>query len=72
MKVVNGKVKTAITDAGASSTCGQVELSECGNYRLNLHPFIATSRKSEKTFQYASGRIAAEEEINQLSFKVRG
>ena len=61
----------AISDAGASSRCGRPEVLEFGNYRLYLDSFIATSRKSEKIFQYASGTIAAADEIKQLQLKVR-
>ena len=47
-KVLNGKVKAAIADAGESYSCGHLEVSECGKYTLDSDPFIATSRKSEK------------------------
>ena len=47
-KVLNGKVKTAISDSGASSSCGRLAASECGKYRLDSDSFIATSCKSEK------------------------
>ena len=58
-KVLNGKVKTATSDASASSSGGRPEVLECGNYRLNSDPFIATSRKSGEIFQYAGRAIAA-------------
>ena len=35
-KFLTGKVKTSIADAGASSSCGQPEVSECRKYRLDL------------------------------------
>ena len=70
-KVLNGKVKTSIADAGASSSCGRPEVSECVKYRLDSDPFIATSRKSDKIFQYAGGKISAADKIKQLTFKVR-
>ena len=44
LKVINGKVKTAIADAGESSSCGRPVVLECGKYRLDSDPFIATSR----------------------------
>ena len=70
-KLFNGKVKTAIADAGASSSCGRPEVSECRKYRLNSNPFIATSRKKNKIFQCAGGTISAADKIKQLPFKVR-
>ena len=70
-KVLNGKVKMTIAGAGASSSCGRPEVSECRKYGLDSDLFIATSRKSYKIFQYAGVTIAAANEIKQLSFKVR-
>ena len=52
-KVLNRKVKTAIADAGASSSYGRPEVLECRKYILNSDPFISTSRKPDKIFQYA-------------------
>ena len=46
-------------------------MSECGKHRLGSDPFIATVRKSDKIFQYASGTVAAADEIKKLPFKVR-
>ena len=70
-KLLNGKVKTAIADAGASSISSRPEVSECGKYRLDSDPFIATSRKSDKIFQYAGVAIAAADKIRQLPFKLQ-
>ena len=58
-KFLNRKVKTTKADAGASSSYGRPEVLECGNYRLNSDPFIATSRKLGEIFQYAGRAIAA-------------
>ena len=62
-KVLNGKVKTATADDGALASCGRPELSVRGNYKLDSDPFIATSRKSDKIFQYAGGTKAEFDEI---------
>ena len=62
-KVFNRKVKKAILDAGASSSCGHPEVSECGKYRLNSEPFITNSHKSNKILQHAVRTIAAAEKI---------
>ena len=70
-KVLNGKLKTATSDASASSSGGRPEVSECGKYRLDSDPFIATSHESDKIFQYAGGTIAEADEIKQLPFKVQ-
>ena len=43
---------------------------EYRKYRLDLDPFIPTSRKLDKIFQYSGGAIAAEDEIKELPFKV--
>ena len=58
-KVLNGQVRTTITDAGALYSCGRPKVLECGKYILDSYPFIATSRKLDKMFQYAGGAIAA-------------
>ena len=70
-KGLNGKVKTSTSDASASSSGGRPEVLECVKYRLDPDPFIATSRKSGKIFQYAGGTIAEVDKIKQLTFKVR-
>ena len=70
-KVLNVKVKTSIADDGASSSCSRPEVLECGKYRLDLDPFIATILKSDKILQYVGGTIAAADEIKQLTFKVQ-
>ena len=62
-KVLNRNLKTAIADAGASSSCGHPEVLECGKYILDSDPLIATSRKSGKIFQYAGGTIAEAHKI---------
>ena len=46
-------------------------MSECGKYRLDSEPFIATSHKSDKIFQYAAGTIAAADKIKKLSFNLQ-
>ena len=63
MEIPQQKLKTSIADAGASSSCSHPEVYECGKYRLDSDPFIATSRKSDKIFQYAGGTISAADEI---------
>ena len=68
-KVLNGTVKMAKVDAGASSRCSRPEVLECKKYRLDSNSFIATNHKSNKIFQYADGTIAAAEE-KQIPFKV--
>ena len=45
-------------------------MSECRKYRLDSEPFITTSRKSDKIFQYAGGTIAAANK-KKLTFKVQ-
>ena len=68
--MVNGKVPTAIADAGVASSCGKPVWSKCGKYRLAADPFLPTERKSTKLFQYAGGNIAAADKIKELPFDV--
>ena len=70
-KVLNGKVKIGIADAGASASCGQPEMSDCGRFEVDGDLFNPTGRKSTKIFQYAGGSIAAADTINEFKFNVR-
>ena len=47
-KVLNGQIKTGIADAGASTSCGEPEISDCGRFRIKGDVFNSTGRKSEK------------------------
>ena len=69
-KVLNGKVKTGIADAGASASCGRPEMSNCGKFEVDGDLFNPTGRKSTKIFQYAGGAIAAADTINEFKFDV--
>ena len=66
-KVLNGKVKTGIDDVGASASCGQPEISDCGMFEVNGNLFNPTGRKSTKIFQYVGGSIAATEKKSMNS-----
>ena len=70
-KLINGKVRTGIADAGASASCGQPELSDCGGFRIDSDLFNLTGRKSGKVFQYAGVSIAAANDANQFKFNMR-
>ena len=70
-KVINGELQTGIADAGASVTCGKLEVSECGRFRLDSNPFILTTRKSNKILQYGGGSLVAADQIKQLLFNMR-
>ena len=70
-KVLEGKVPTAVADAGASSSVGKYLESECGQYQM-ADPLITTGRKSDKTFQYGGGSCARAKEIKELPYDVRG
>ena len=70
-KVLNGKVKTGIANAGASASCGRPEMSDCGKFEVDGDLFNPTGRKSTKIFQYAGGSIAAADTINEFKFDVR-
>ena len=48
-KVLNRKVKTAIADAGASSSCVRPEVLDCGKCRLDSEPFISTRCKKKNS-----------------------
>ena len=67
---LNGKVKTAIADVGASSICDRPEVLECVKYKLDSDPFMDTSCKSNKIFQYYGGTIAVANKIKQLIFNI--
>ena len=72
-QVIEGKVPTAIADAGASSSVGKpMAVSNCGQYQLASDPFKPTGRKLNKIFQYGGGSIARAKDIKELPFDVRG
>ena len=48
--VLDGTVPTLIADAGASASCGQPLISDCGMYTLDNNPFIATGQKLDDIF----------------------
>ena len=70
-KVLNGTIRIGIADAGASSSCGQSKLFDCGGFSIDSDLFNPTGRKSSKIFQYAGGAIAAADDINKFKFNVR-
>ena len=70
-KVLNRKVKNSIADAGASSSCGRPEVSECGNTDSTLTYASLPTTKQKKKFQYAGGTIATADNIKQFTFKVQ-
>ena len=69
--MVNGQIKTGIVDAGASASCGEPEISDCGSFRIKGNLFNSTGRKSDKIFKYAGGQVAAADDINEFKFDVR-
>ena len=57
-KVLNRLIPTAVADAGASSNCGAAPIvSTCGNYEIQLDPFLNIGRESNKVFRVAGGRL---------------
>ena len=45
--VLDRTVPTFIADNGASASCGQPSISDCGRYTLDNDPSIAMSQKSD-------------------------
>ena len=70
--VLSGTIETAITDSGATSSCGKKVTSKCRNYMLDTSALVATGLPSNKVFRYAEGNLGVADEIKHLPFDVRG
>ena len=70
-RVLEGAIKTAIADSGATSSYGNDAILACGKYKL-ASSLISTGKPSGKIFQYAQGSLGVSTEMKHLPFDVRG
>ena len=71
LKVLNGKMPTAIADTGAYPNCDKRESSICGDFKTNWNSFVETGRKTNTIFQYGRGSLAVADEMKYLPFDVQ-
>ena len=67
--VLDGTIDTAITDSGATSSCGMDTTSNYGQYQLP-DPFVAAGKPSNKIFQYGGRSLGVGKELKHLPYDV--